>query len=135
LLVRHASAGDREAWTGDDRERPLDEKGKRQAAGLVDLLAVYPVERILTSPALRCVATVEPPARAPALQPEVRAELSHERPWRGGAALVRSVAGAGAVVCGHGGLEHAALTEPPRWKKGAVLVLDDALRVVDSLRP
>jgi phosphohistidine phosphatase len=31
LLLRHADAGDSEAWTGDDAERPLSGKGRRQA--------------------------------------------------------------------------------------------------------
>ena len=31
LLVRHARAGDRSEWEGDDRLRPLDKKGRRQA--------------------------------------------------------------------------------------------------------
>ena len=31
VLLRHASAGDRDAWDGDDRLRPLDEQGYGQA--------------------------------------------------------------------------------------------------------
>ena len=31
LLIRHASAGDADQWQGDDRVRPLDSKGIRQA--------------------------------------------------------------------------------------------------------
>jgi ADP-ribose pyrophosphatase YjhB (NUDIX family) len=31
LLVRHASAGDPDRWTGDDQERPLDRRGRSQA--------------------------------------------------------------------------------------------------------
>ena len=36
LIVRHARAGKRWEWEGDDRERPLDKKGRRQAEGLVE---------------------------------------------------------------------------------------------------
>ena len=50
LFVRHGSAGDREQWVGDDRLRPLDEKGRRQAAELVTTLEPYAVERVLSSP-------------------------------------------------------------------------------------
>ena len=60
LLVRHARAGDREKWEGDDRLRPLDRKGRRQAEGLVELLAEYPIERLLSSQYLRCIQTFEP---------------------------------------------------------------------------
>jgi phosphohistidine phosphatase SixA len=134
FLLRHGSAGDRALWEGDDRERPLDEKGVRQAAALVDLLAPYEVARILSSPAVRCAQTVEPLAQARRLEIEAREELSEERQWTEGAELVRSLAGAGAVVCGHGGLEQV-LREPPRWKKGAVFVVSKELALLEVLRP
>jgi 8-oxo-dGTP diphosphatase len=132
LLVRHAWAGDRAAWEGDDRERPLDERGRRQAEELVERLRPYPIEAILSSPARRCVETVEPLALARGLTIEQRAELSEERQGTEGLALVRSLAGRDIVVCGHGGLEHA-LPDAPKWKKGAVLVLGPELDVLDVL--
>ena len=49
--------------------------------------------------------------------------------------LVSSLAGVTAVVCGHGGLEAVVLgDDAPKWRKGATFVLDDELRLVDSLR-
>jgi phosphohistidine phosphatase SixA len=135
LLVRHASAGNRSEWVGDDRARPLDKRGRRQAAGLVDLLAGRPVERILSSPARRCLETVEPLAAARSLPVETRDELAEERQSTEGAELVRSLAGTDAVVCGHGGLERAALPDPPRWRKGAVFVVGPGLEVLESPPP
>ncbi len=132
LLVRHARAGDRSAWAGDDRERPVDERGRRRADELVELLTQWPLEAIYTSPYLRCVETVQPIAAARGLVPELCDELGEERQMTDGIALVRSLAGRDALVCGHGGLEHA-LVAPPKWRKGAVLIVDDALRVVDEL--
>jgi phosphohistidine phosphatase SixA len=134
LVVRHGRAGERDEWHGDDAARPLDEKGRKQAEALVDLLGGYRVERILSSPAVRCAATVEPLAQARGLEVETREELGEERQLHDGSALLRSLAGMDVVICGHGGLEQAALADPPRGQKGAVLVLDDALRVVDTLR-
>jgi phosphohistidine phosphatase SixA len=131
LLVRHAWAGDRDEWEGDDRERPLDERGRRQAEDLVERLQPYPIEAILSSPARRCVETVEPLARARGLEIEVRPELSEDLQGTEGVALVRSLAGRDVVVCGHGGLERA-LPEAPKWKKGAVLVVGPALDVLGS---
>ena len=134
LLVRHASAGEREEWEGDDRERPLDERGRAQAAALVELLARFPVERVLSSPAARCVETVAPLAAARGLAPESRDELAEEHQGTDGAALVRSLAREDVVVCGHGGLEWA-LPAAPKWKKAATLVLGPDLELLETLRP
>ena len=66
LLVRHARAG-RRGLGPEDLERPLDERGEAQAAALPALLAPH-LDRpsgvvVRSSPAVRCVATVEPLAR------------------------------------------------------------------------
>ncbi len=50
-LVRHAKAGDRQAWPGDDLSRPLSKTGRRQAKALVRVLSGRMIERILSSPA------------------------------------------------------------------------------------
>ena len=134
LLVRHASAGDRTLWEGDDGERPLDEKGIRQAEALVDLLEPYAIERIFSSPAKRCLQTVEPLSRARGLTVEAREELTEDVQSTAGAELVQSCVGDALVICGHGGLEQA-LREPPRWKKSAVFVVGDGLDVLEMLRP
>jgi 8-oxo-dGTP diphosphatase len=131
LLVRHAWAGDRDEWEGDDRERPLDERGRKQADELVERLRPYPIEAILSSPARRCVQTVEPLARARGLEIELRPELGEERQATDGVEIVRSMAGRDLVVCGHGGLERA-LPAAPKWKKGAVLVVGPALELLAS---
>jgi len=59
-LIRHAHAGDRSEWQGDDRLRPLSAKGNRTARAIADTLGDRPVERVLSSPAVRCVETIEP---------------------------------------------------------------------------
>jgi len=131
LLVRHASAGNREEWPHDDRERPLDERGRRQALELVERLRDYRIEAICSSPARRCVETVEPLARARGLEVELRAELGEDRQDTDGAELVRALAGCDVAVCGHGGLEYA-LRRPPKWKKGAVFVVSAELEVAGT---
>jgi 8-oxo-(d)GTP phosphatase len=133
LLVRHAWAGHSDQWDGDDELRPLDERGTQQAHALVSLLGPYEVERIVSSPATRCVDTVVPLAEARGLDVEVRDELRDQRQDRDGPGLVHSLAGASVVVCGHGGLETALGFDVP-WKKGAVLVLDGGLEIVDRMR-
>jgi broad specificity phosphatase PhoE len=62
-LVRHAHAGDKRAWTGPDRLRPLSAPGRREAHGVLVQLRDYPITRILSRPAVRCLQTVEPLAR------------------------------------------------------------------------
>ena len=133
LLVRHASAGSREDWPGDDHLRPLDKRGWKQVAALVDLLADFPVDRILTSPYLRCVDTIEPVANTRGLPVEERDELSEERHMTDGIELVRSVAGSDVVICGHGGLE-LAIPGAPRWKKGAIFVVGPNLELLEVRR-
>jgi 8-oxo-(d)GTP phosphatase len=131
LLVRHASAGDRKEWAGDDRERPLDERGRERAVELVDTLAPFRIEEILSSPYRRCVDSVQPLAEARGLDLELRHALGEEH-FHDAIELVRRLAGDDVVVCGHGGLERA-LVDPPKWKKGAVFVVDGDLRVLDVL--
>ena len=63
-MVRHAKAGSRGHWTGDDRQRPLSKKGVKQAEALVEILSPFPITAVYSSPFLRCVQTVEPLARA-----------------------------------------------------------------------
>jgi 8-oxo-(d)GTP phosphatase len=135
LLIRHASAGDREEWDGDDRRRPLDEKGWRQSAALVELLAGYEVDRILSSTYDRCFQTVEPLASARGLEIELREELSEEYDEVDGAALVRSLDGNPAVSC-HGALSVSLIGESQ--KKSEVIVLErrgGSVRPVERFRP
>jgi 8-oxo-dGTP diphosphatase len=132
LLIRHARAGDSSEWEGDDRKRPLDKRGRRQAEALVEALASFTVTRVLSSPADRCVQTVEPLAAARGLDIEVRDELGEERQDYDGAALVRSLLGEPVALCVHGGLSDAAVGE--RQKKAETLVVDADGSVVDRFR-
>ena len=64
-LLRHAHAGDKHAWNGPDLARPLSGAGRREAHGLLTQLRDYPIIRVLSSPAVRCLQTVEPLAARP----------------------------------------------------------------------
>lgn len=63
-LVRHGRAGHKRDWEGDDRVRPLDETGRRQADALGRLLEGEPRGQLLSSPTTRCLQTLEPLAVA-----------------------------------------------------------------------
>jgi 8-oxo-dGTP diphosphatase len=133
ILVRHASAGDREDWRGDDRMRPLDERGRRQAETLVEALAGFEITRVISSPSIRCMQTVEPLAAALGLTVELCGELGEERQAVDGVELVRSLAAETVAACVHGGLSEAVFG--PEWsmKKGGALVIDFGPRVLAQL--
>ncbi|HET8893633.1 MAG TPA: phosphoglycerate mutase family protein [Gaiellaceae bacterium] len=100
VLLRHASAGDRAAWTDDDRRRPLDKKGWKQASRLVDELRELGVTRVLSSPYDRCIQTVEPLAEELGVGIEIDDRLAE---GAGRAAALELLGGLeDAVACTHG---------------------------------
>jgi 8-oxo-dGTP pyrophosphatase MutT (NUDIX family)/phosphohistidine phosphatase SixA len=60
VLLRHASAGRKGGWPGDDLLRPLDDRGMVDAQTLAGLLACYAPVRVISSAAERCLGTVRP---------------------------------------------------------------------------
>ena len=71
ILVRHASAGSKSQWRKDDRSRPLDARGKKDARTLADLMRCFGTGRVVSSPAERCVATVRPYAALAGVEVEI----------------------------------------------------------------
>jgi phosphohistidine phosphatase len=65
-LLRHAHAGNPDDWTGDDAQRPLSAKGRRQAERLARFLQAIDVklDAVVTSPKVRARETAEPVAAA-----------------------------------------------------------------------
>jgi 8-oxo-dGTP diphosphatase len=131
LLVRHASAGDPAEWEGDDHERPLDERGSRQAEALVEALEGFEIERIVSSPYLRCVQTVDPLARARGVELELEEALGAHR-LEDVPGVLERLRGQNAAVCTHGDLP---FLGDRKYKKGSVWVLDSDLRPARYIRP
>ncbi len=102
LLVRHGTAESRSEWEGDDSLRPLSARGEHQAAALADAFADRAIERILTSPYLRCRQTIEPLAILHGLKIEERDELAEGAGHRPARDLCRELAGTNAALCSHG---------------------------------
>ena len=77
-LLRHADAGDPMAWPGDDAERPLSAKGRRQARRLGSLLADigWKPDLILTSPKVRAAQTAQLVGRAVDVTPDDDSRLA-----------------------------------------------------------
>jgi 8-oxo-dGTP diphosphatase len=133
IVVRHGDAGDKRRWEGPDRLRPLSPTGCRQAEGLLIRLDDYPVERILTSPTVRCRQTVEPLARDRLLPVEPVAALGVDA----GPAELRTVLSDwrlhDTVLCTHGetisqlfrqlAMDRSEVEQPPEWPKGSTWLL------------
>lgn len=60
ILVRHARAGDRNKWKGEDARRPLDKKGLLQAEYLAPQLRAFGANAVVSAEPDRCVQTLTP---------------------------------------------------------------------------
>lgn len=108
VVVRHARAGSRAAWTGRDDDRPLDEVGRAQAGLLAHVLATYAVSRAYSADVRRCLDTLAPFAAQAGLAVEPEHLFSESgypaHPDRAAARAVEIVSAAGSVVlCTQGG--------------------------------
>ncbi len=109
LLVRHADAGERSQWTGDDDLRPLSDSGLEQRDALTALLSLYEPARVHAAPRVRCTETVEPLAERLGTgvvgEPLLSEEGYAAEPDAAVDRMTRLAAAAGAVVvCSQGGV-------------------------------
>lgn len=107
LLVRHAKAGKRSEYRGEDRSRPLDKIGRRHARDAAEVLAAFAPCRVLSADLLRCQQTVQPLADRLGLPVQAVAEFSDEfyqrDPAGSRSALHRWAEQPGATaICGQG---------------------------------
>ena len=107
IVLRHGKAQSRGPWKGSDTSRPLVERGVKQAAALVGMLAAWAPKKLVSSPAVRCVTTVAPFAAAYGV-PVKRDDGISQDAWEAGNDEVRRVVGKRvrvgktAVICSHG---------------------------------
>jgi 8-oxo-dGTP diphosphatase len=143
-VVRHAKAGSRQAWRGEDARRPLSKPGRRQADALVELLTSASFDRVVSSPFVRCYETVGPLASRAELEVALDERLAEGAGPYGALALVRETAQNGGVLCSHGDvipellarLERSGidLGDDLRCEKGSVWALElDGEQVVSAL--
>ena len=124
VLLRHAWAGHRVDWPGDDRLRPLDERGIAQAVVLREILVAQGVRHVVSSPYVRCTQTVAPleleivpdDRLAEGAEPESVLELMDELE--------------DAVACTHGDIVEYVIGRS--LDKGAAVVLD-GLREIEEI--
>ncbi len=133
-VVRHADAGDRAAWTGDDRLRPLSATGRLQAEALAERWAGVALDAIHSGPAKRCVDTVAPLAASHGLPVTDDEALAEGAPADVVDRLLRRLRDRDALLCSHGDVigailntlwHQGSLKERPSSKKAATWVLDD----------
>jgi len=132
-IVRHAKAGSRHDFDGDDRMRPLTPAGLRQARALEPKLSSARVSTFISSPYLRCVETLQPAARAVGATVEIDDCLAEGRSGVDVLELLSTLPDRSAV-CSHGDVIPEAIAalqrrgceilSAPDWRKGTVWVVD-----------
>jgi broad specificity phosphatase PhoE len=133
-LVRHAKAGDRGSWSGDDFLRPLSRRGQIQAEALLVQFADVHLDRLLSSPYIRCMETLVPLAGVRRIPIEPADAITEGATLESALTLVRKHAHHDAVFCSHGDiipllLEHFASTgvdlgPNPSCPKGCTWILE-----------
>ncbi len=131
-LVRHAKAGERRVWEGNDEIRPLSRHGWRQSEAVAKRLAGKSVSSLYSSPYLRCTQTLQPLAERLGLDVTIDQRLSENEPFEPVLELLNEVV-SGAVLCSHGdiipevvqalarrGME---AQSPADWRKASIWVL------------
>ncbi len=87
LIVRHGTAGSKSRFSGDDKIRPLDKKGRAQAEALVAQLATFGPTDVYSADRVRCHQTVEPLAEELGVtinnEPTLTEEAYADNPKRG----------------------------------------------------
>ena len=87
LIVRHGTAGSKSRFSGDDKIRPLDKKGRAQAEALVAQLSCFGATDVYAADRVRCHQTVEPLAEELGVtvnnEPTLTEEAYADNPKRG----------------------------------------------------
>jgi 8-oxo-(d)GTP phosphatase len=127
LLVRHAKAGNREAWQADDDLRPLSRTGQTQANALRTLLRCFGADRVHAADRTRCVQTIaglaEDLGASVVIEKALTEEAYHDDP-AGGARRLSAITQAGGtpVICSQGGAIPSLIAE---FAADSGLVLDE----------
>ncbi|MES2094282.1 MAG: NUDIX domain-containing protein [Actinomycetota bacterium] len=124
IVLRHGRAVSPSSWDGPDATRPLLHRGVEQSRNVAPAIAAWAPAKLISSTAVRCLATIEPVAALTGLTVKQSVGISQDA-YEDGAARVRKTArkrlaaGVAAVLCSHGPVipeiisEMAALTNTP----------------------
>jgi 8-oxo-dGTP diphosphatase len=143
-LVRHAKAGSRKTWDGDDFERPVSPTGRKQADAMAARLVDAGLTSLWSSPYVRCIETLEPLADLVGLPIQTDERLAEGARFEDTLELLEE-SGEGAVLCTHGDVLQevaAALTRrgtrivgEADWRKGTIWVLEREGEAFGTARP
>jgi 8-oxo-dGTP diphosphatase len=133
FVVRHAKAGSRHDWAGDDEERPLTKGGRRQSQALARRLGDEHVSGLWSSPYVRCMQTLVPLGEQLGMEVTPEPRLAEGVTSDAVIELLRDVPD-GAVLCSHGDIipglldalvrRSTRLLTAPEWGKASLWVLD-----------
>jgi len=133
FVVRHAKAGQRAGWDGDDLSRPLSSSGRKQAGALAERLAPERPSGLYVSPFVRCVQTLEPLGSLLGIDVLPDERLAEGASVEAALELLGEV-GDRSVLCTHGDVipelvsalarRGMRIKGPPDWRKASVWVLD-----------
>ena len=131
-FVRHAKAGERRTWDGDDVDRPLSRTGWKQSSAIANRLSKKSVSGLYSSPYVRCMQTLEPLGDKLGMKVVADKRLFEDEPFEPVLDLLNEVDD-GAVLCSHGDIIPAVIKAlvrrgmkvetPPDWSKASVWVL------------
>lgn len=135
IAVRHGKAVPGETWDGPDATRPLMHRGIDQAAIIAGGIAAFAPERILSSTAARCLATITPLAERTELAIKSTGDLSQDSYAGNGQAVTALVdkrlkKQQTTVLCSHGpvlpqivsALANASNTKPDAGLRAAAML-------------
>jgi len=124
IVLRHGRAVPPASWDGPDATRPLLHRGLEQSRSVAPAIAAWAPAKLISSTAVRCLATIEPIAAITGLTVKQSTGISQDA-YEDGTARVRKTvrkrlaAGVSVVLCSHGPVipaiidETAALTNTP----------------------
>jgi 8-oxo-dGTP diphosphatase len=137
IALRHGKSVAPESWDGTDSTRPLLQRGHDQALSIAPAIAAFAPDKIISSTAVRCLATVAPLSALTGIAVKPTTELSQDSYENGDTDLLailtkRLAKKRSTVLCSHGPVlpdivsEVSRLTETP---------MDTAMRVASELNP
>jgi 8-oxo-dGTP diphosphatase len=137
IVLRHGKAVAPESWDGADSTRPLLQRGHDQSRSVAPAIAAFAPQKIISSTAARCLATVEPLSALTGLMIKPLETLSQDSHYDGSADLTKTIEKRlmkkrTTVLCSHGPVIPEILAKLARLTNSSN---NSSLTAASSLRP